>query len=117
IYYQKKELLTARNQLDKMVFTENVLNRESIFSLRAKLNYELYLQERSDDFYLITEKEYLKLIDDFKSSERLETYFIQLLKLYNYKADADKISKLKEKATNLDGVDEKIKEIILSYFN
>ncbi|HOV13902.1 MAG TPA: outer membrane protein assembly factor BamD, partial [Spirochaetota bacterium] len=117
IYYQKKELLTARNQLDKIIFTENILNRESISSLRAKLNYELYLQEKTDDYYIVTEKEYLKLIDDFTTSERIEVYFIQLLKLYNYKGDADKITKLKEKAIKLDGVSEKIKEIILSYFN
>lgn len=116
IYFEKKELLTARNQLDKILYTENILNRESIFSMRAKLNYELFIKEQEDQYYTITEKEYLTLIDDFKTSERLEVYFIQLLKLYNYKSDADKIAKLKEKAQNLNGVDEKIKEIILSYF-
>ncbi len=117
IYYEKKELLMARNQLDKIIFTENILNRESILSLRAKISYDLYLKEQTDQTYISSETDYLKLIDDFKASERVEVYFIQLLKLYNYKGDTDKITKLKEKASKLEVVNEKVREIILSYFN
>ncbi|OHD08564.1 MAG: hypothetical protein A2086_07965 [Spirochaetes bacterium GWD1_27_9] len=117
ISYQQKELIEAKNTLEKIVFTENVLNRESIFSFRSKINYELFVKDQSNDsFYNEAETGYLKLIDGFPNSERLEVYFVQLLKLYNYKESSDKIAKLKEKAEKLVGIDPKIREIILSYF-
>jgi outer membrane protein assembly factor BamD (BamD/ComL family) len=117
IYYAKKDLKNARTNLDKIVFTENIINRELIYSFRAKLDLELYSTEKKEEYYQSSENEYLTLINDFPSSEMTDMYFSQLIKLYNFTSNADKIQELKVKAENLNGTNVNIKQKILSYFS
>jgi outer membrane protein assembly factor BamD (BamD/ComL family) len=116
IYYTKKDLKTARNYLERIVFSDNMLNKELVYSFKAKLDAEIFTDSGEEENYSQATNEFNILIDNFSASERLDTYFSQLLKLYNLKSDADKITELKTKAENLTGIDEKVKELILSYF-
>jgi outer membrane protein assembly factor BamD (BamD/ComL family) len=117
IYYTRNDLVYARNMMERVVYSENIYNKELINSFIAKLDFEIYAKSKNISNFNNAEKEYLSLISDFNNSERLDIYFSQLIKLYNYTSSADKITELKNKAQNLAGVDESIKKMILSYFN
>jgi len=117
IYYAKKDLKTARLKLENVIFSDNIVNKEMIYSFKAKLDYEIYASEKKEEFYKASEAEYQTLINLFPNSQKLDLYFSQLLKLYTFTTSADKISELKQKADSLKDVDEKMKESISSLFS
>ncbi len=117
IYYGRKEYKQAVSLLDRIVFTDNVINRESVYSSIAKIDYDIYMATREEPYYNYAEFEYLDLINMFISSERLDLYFLQLINLYKHKNEDYKIQELKAKAMSLDDrVSIAMKNAILSYF-
>jgi hypothetical protein len=87
-----------------------------IYAMKASIAADLYLKDKKEEYYKIAEKELSNLIDDFSSSERLDSYFILLLKLYNSRSDADNISKLKSRAEQITGISDSMRVLILSSF-
>ncbi|MCG8572868.1 MAG: tetratricopeptide repeat protein [Spirochaetes bacterium] len=116
IYYSDGDFETARNMLNRVLFTQDMLNRESIYSLRANLDFELYKKTRDDIYYSLCEIEYQQLIEDFPQSERLDIYYLMLINLYNLSGDVDKINELKAKVESLTHLDDSMRKLILSYF-
>lgn len=114
IYYLNKDYKKAINMLDKVVFTENILDRETIFSFKAKLDFEVFKTTKDKVYYKLTENDYLILIDNSQNSERLDFYFLQLIQLYKMNGDSDKLVKLKNKAQEIK--EPSVKQLVLSYF-
>jgi len=114
IYYMKDDYDNAIKMLNKVVFTENILDRETIFSFKAKLNLEMYFLKKDNEFYVMADTIYSSLIDSFPQSERLAYYYSQLIKLYKSEKNTDKLNILKQKADEIK--DPSIKKTVLSYF-
>lgn len=116
IHYSRGEMETARNILDRVLFTGATINKESIYSFQAKLDFELYTKLGENKYFTRAEEEYTTLIDEFTNSERLDIYFLMLIKLYNSVNAVDKINKLRQKVGTLSDIDESMEKLILSYF-
>jgi tetratricopeptide (TPR) repeat protein len=116
IYYQRNEYVTAKQWLDRTLYTTDKASIEEILSFKARLDTRLFQQSGNMDFFFAAEGNYLNLITNFTRSARLDTYFSQLIELYSSNNDADKLKELKEKAGSLDIEDEALLAIILSLF-
>jgi len=117
IYYSKKDYKMAINLLDRIVFSDNVINRETVYSSKAKIYYDVYVVTNEEQYYVSAESEYTELINRFVSSERLDLYFAQLIKLYKYKNDNEKLQELYKKAQALnERVGPVMKNAIISLF-
>lgn len=116
IYYAKKDYKAARQMLNRVLFTDNILNKESLYSFRAKIDFEIYQTEKTKESFSLAELEYNQLIEDFPASERLDIYFLMLIKLYNSAGNADKIDELKGRLEELTNLDQPMRELIESYF-
>ncbi len=114
IYYLRKDYKMALLEINKVLFTENILDRETILAFRAKVNFELYNEEKNSDYFRLTENQYLLLLDNFPSSDRIASYYEQLIKLYNAGGNTDKLNELKKRAGSIP--DESIRNIVLSLF-
>lgn len=114
IYYTNGDIETAITYINKILFTEDILEREVVYSFKAKLFMESYLKTEDIEKFKLAENQYLSLIDNYKNSENLEFYFSMLVKLYKKSSDTEKLIKLKEKAEEIE--DSKTKRAILSYF-
>lgn len=114
IYYINGDIKTAINYINKILFTEDILEREVIYTFKAKLLTENYLTNQTIENYKLAENEYLSLIENYKNSENLEFYYTELIRLYKKNNDTDKLIKLKKRVESIE--DSKTKEIILSYF-
>ena len=101
--------------LDKAVYTDNMLTKESIISLKSRIDYEKYLKNASDENMGLAESGYKSLIETFPNSEKLDTYYFMLVTLYKSKNLTDKLITLKEEVNNLN-IDKNLKELTLSYF-
>jgi outer membrane protein assembly factor BamD (BamD/ComL family) len=114
IYFMRKDYKTALIFINKAVFTENILDRETIFAYKAKINFEIYNSEKNENYYNLTENQYLLLLDSFPNSDRITTYYQQLIRLYNMSGNTDKLIDLKKKAESIS--DPSIKDLVLSLF-
>lgn len=116
IYYTQGDLVTAKNVLNRVLFTGDTINMESIYSLQAKLDFELFTSTGENDYFTGAEEKYSTLITYFANSERLDIYFLMLIKLYKSINAVDKLSKLRQKVGSLTDIDESMRKLILSYF-
>ncbi len=114
IYYVEKDYDAARNILDRAIFTNNILNKESIESQKAKLDYERFNTQKSDAIFETAVKEYQDLIKTYNNSERIDSYYLMLVKLYKSKGMTDKIGELKKEVTDNLNMQQGIKNLILS---
>ncbi len=115
IYYIKNNYEKAINFLDRIVFTENILDRETIFSFKAKLDFELFCKEKKNEYFKLAESDYLTLIDNSPNSERLDFYYLKLIELYYMVDNTDKLLVLMQKAEQIENPS--VKELVLSYFD
>ncbi len=115
IYFIEGNFERARFMLDKAVYTDNMLTKESIISLKSRIDYERYLKNTSDENMGLAETGYKSLIETFPNSEKLDTYYFMLITLYKSKNLADKLITLKEEVNNLN-IDKNLKDLTLSYF-
>lgn len=116
IYTVEGDLENARYMLDRAVFTDDMLTKEAIYSQRAKIDYARYEKGKDAAVASLTEKEYSDLILNFPNSEKLDTYYLMLIKLYKLSGDADKNNKLKSDIEKNSSIDQSMKQLILSYF-
>ncbi|MBN2546125.1 MAG: outer membrane protein assembly factor BamD [Spirochaetes bacterium] len=114
IHYQKGDLVSAISCMNKILFTENILDREIIYSFKAKLLNENYYKNTNEENLKLAENEYLSLINNFGSSENINFYFQEVIKLYKKGSNSDKLIMLKKKAEEIP--DAGMRNIILSYF-
>lgn len=115
IYVMENNPDRARYMLDKAVYTDNILTRESIISQKARIDYERYTNSRTEENLKLAERGYRELISNFPNSERLDTYFFVLISLYKSDNHTDKLEELKKEVSEL-AVDSIVKNLILSYF-
>lgn len=114
IYYQNSDLTSAISFMNKILFTENILEREIIYSFKAKLFNENYYKNTNEENFKLAENEYLSLINNYGSSENINFYFLEIIKLYKKGNNSDKLIMLKKKAEEIP--DAGIRNTILSYF-
>lgn len=116
IYVLSGDLDNGRMILERTVFTDNILTRESIASLKAKIDFERYKKSQDGTLYTKVEEEYEGLINNFPNSEKLDTYYLMLIQLYKITNAADKLSELKKTVAGRSDIDPVFKQLILSYF-
>ncbi len=116
IYYNEKDYENARSWISSVLYQENQLNRESVVGFTAKIDFERYMKNKTQELYQLTEQQLLDIILRFTESDFLDIYYHQLIMLYKSDNNAEKITKLKERLDQTQNINPTMKEIILSYF-
>ncbi len=116
IYYNKGDLESASIWINKVLYQSNQLNKENVDAFVALIDFDRYQKNKTPELLSIVENRYLQLISTYSSSDFIDIYFKQLIRLYNSSNNVEKINSLKSRLEQMDNISPPLKEMILSYF-